>query len=225
MSSTYSGPTGPDSHGNTTTEPLNPKAQARADKAYRKAMRPWYKKKRFILPLLFLGLLILLGALGGGDDADTGTDAAPAAVEPAEPAVEVDGEAPAEPAVEAEPVEPAEPAVSEQPAEPEEPAIVVSAQEMIEVLEGNALSAKNTYEDKRVTVSGFVGNIDASGSYFALDPEPDALIFTGVQVQTSEEFLDQVASFTAGQEVTVTGTVTGVGEVLGYSIEAETIEP
>lgn len=95
---------------------------------------------------------------------------------------------------------------------------------MIAVLESNALNAKNTYEDKRVTVSGFVGNIDASGNYFALDPEPDALIFTGIQAQTSEEFLDQVANFSAGQAVTVTGTVTDVGELVGYIIEVETIE-
>lgn len=54
------------------TEPLNPKAQARADKAYQKAIRPWYKKKRFILPLLILVLIVLGSALGGGDDADTG---------------------------------------------------------------------------------------------------------------------------------------------------------
>ncbi len=107
---------------------------------------------------------------------------------------------------------------------PAEPAIVVSAQEMISVLEANALNAKNTYEGKRVTVSGFVGNIDASGDYFALDPEPDAFILTGVQVQTSEEFQDQVASFSEGQAVTVTGTVTDVGEIMGYSLEAETIE-
>ena len=110
------------------------------------------------------------------------------------------------------------------PTSAEEPAIVVSAQEMIEVLEANALNAKNTYEGKRVTVSGFVGNIDASGDYFALDPEPDALVFTGIQVQTSEEFRDQVSSFSKGQAVTVTGTVTDVGEVMGYSLEAETIE-
>ena len=32
---------------------------------------------------------------------------------------------------------------------------------------------------------------------------------------------DQISE---GQPVTVTGTVTGVGEVMGYSLEAETIE-
>ena len=101
---------------------------------------------------------------------------------------------------------------------------MTSAQEMISLLESNALNAKNTYNDKRVTVTGFVGSIDASGDYFSLDPKPDAFILTGVQVQTDEKFLDQVASFSEGQAVTVTGTITNVGEIMGYSLEAETIK-
>jgi hypothetical protein len=177
------------------------KAQAAANKAYAKSQRSWFAKHKI---LTALGALILLGFIataagGGGDDATVANTAGSTS--------DTESEAPA----------------AEEPA-PAEPAIVVSAQEMIDVLEANALNAKKTYEGKRVTVSGFVGNIDASGDYFALDPEPDALIFTGIQVQTSEEFLDQVSSFSAGQAVTVTGTITGVGEVMGYSLEAETIE-
>ncbi|WP_432485330.1 OB-fold protein [Kineococcus esterisolvens] len=204
-------------------DPREARALAQAEKAYRRAQRPWHKKKRFMLPLLFFGFLFVVGAcsaaLGGDNSSKVSTApaetnaAAPAEPGPAEPA-------PAEPAP-AEPA-PAEPAPAE-PA-PAEPAVVVSSQEMIDALEGNALKAKNTYEGKRVTVSGFVGNIDASGDYFALDPEPDAIVFTGVQVQTGKEFLDQVANLSAGQEVTVTGTVTSVGEILGYSLEAETIK-
>jgi hypothetical protein len=179
------------------------KAQAAAAKAYSKSQRRWFAKHKILTALgVFILLAIVISVAsggGGGDDtvtADNGSsDSADA------PAAD----APEEPA-------------------PAEPAIVVSAQEMISVLEANALNAKNTYEGKRVTVSGFVGNIDASGDYFALDPEPDAFILTGVQVQTSEEFQDQVASFSEGQAVTVTGTVTGVGEIMGYSLEAETIE-
>lgn len=43
------------------------KAQAKADKAYRKAMRPWFKKKRFIIPLILIALVVI-GALAGGDE-------------------------------------------------------------------------------------------------------------------------------------------------------------
>lgn len=169
------------------TDAKSAKAQAKGEKAYRKANRPWYKKKRFILLAAIAAIILIVIATSGGEEetpSGAGSD----------------------------------------PASPAEPATMVSAQEMIGVLEGNALNAKNTYEGKRVTVSGFVGNIDASGDYFALDPEPDAFILTGIQVQTSEEFLDQVSSFSEGQAVTVTGTITDVGEVMGYSLEAETIE-
>lgn len=179
------------------TPDLDPKAAAKAAKAYAKASRPFYKKKRVILPAALVAVVAISTSGGGSDTADTAAPAANSAAAPADPA------APA-------------------PA-PAEAAIVVSSKEMIDLLEGNALNAKNTYEGKQVTVSGFVGNIDASGDYFSLDPEPDAFILTGIQVQTSDDFAGQVASFSKGQAVTVTGTITNVGELMGYSLEAQTI--
>ncbi|OLT22162.1 hypothetical protein BJF81_13445 [Ornithinimicrobium sp. CNJ-824] len=94
---------------------------------------------------------------------------------------------------------------------------------MIDDLESNALKAKTTYEGKLVTVTGYVGSIDASGNYFALDPEPDAFILTGVQVQIDESHIETVSNYSQGQQVSVTGTVTSVGEVMGYSIDADTL--
>jgi len=47
----------------------NPKAAAKAAKAYAKATRPWYKKKRFVIPIALVVLIVLISALnGGGDD-------------------------------------------------------------------------------------------------------------------------------------------------------------
>lgn len=47
------------------------KANVAAEKARLKSMRPWYKKKRFIIPLAFVALIVV-GSLagGGGDDND-----------------------------------------------------------------------------------------------------------------------------------------------------------
>lgn len=42
------------------------KAQAAADKAYRKASRPWFKKKRFLLPLILLVIIIITSVANGG---------------------------------------------------------------------------------------------------------------------------------------------------------------
>lgn len=52
------------------------KARAKGEKAYAKASRPWYKKKRFILPLGLLLLIIIVAALGSGDDDGSDTPAA-----------------------------------------------------------------------------------------------------------------------------------------------------
>jgi hypothetical protein len=55
--------------------PMDPKreakARAQADKAYKKASRPWYKKKRFIFPLALVALIFVITAMtsgGGGDN-------------------------------------------------------------------------------------------------------------------------------------------------------------
>lgn len=59
-------------------------AQAAAYKAYLKASRPWFKKKRFIIPLVIVLLIILTNALSAGKE-DT----------PAVPSPGVSGTAPA----------------------------------------------------------------------------------------------------------------------------------
>ncbi len=65
----------------------NARAQAAADKAYRKASRPWFKKKRFILPLIVLVIIVISIAASAGkkDTAATGTSG-PAAATQAAPA-------------------------------------------------------------------------------------------------------------------------------------------
>ena len=185
--------------------PANAKADKAAAKAYAKAQRPFYKKKRVLIPTAILGIAVISSLAGGGggtapvDTARATSSSAPATTE---------SKTPAAPAA----------------AKPKPAAITVTAKELIDTLEANALKAKNTYNDKQVTVSGFVGSIDASGDYFALLPEPDAIVFTGVQVRTDEKFQDQLATFTQGQAVTVTGKIDDVGEVLGYQLKAETIK-
>jgi hypothetical protein len=61
------------------TDPMDPRAaraEAAAAKARAKSMRPWYKKKRFLLPLALVVLIgISVAAGGGGGDGDE--DASP----------------------------------------------------------------------------------------------------------------------------------------------------
>ena len=74
--------------------PRNPKAEAKAAKAYAKAMRPWYKKKRVIIPAGLVALVVVAsaGSSGGTEKrqrerrqrdsaaSDSGTDGASATV-------------------------------------------------------------------------------------------------------------------------------------------------
>ena len=70
-----------------TTSPYgdDPKAHAKAAKAYAKAQRPWYKKKRFMIPLVLVVVVIVIkaaaGGGGGGDEQQPteGTDQDPKA--------------------------------------------------------------------------------------------------------------------------------------------------
>ncbi|HTF50636.1 MAG TPA: DUF4352 domain-containing protein [Pseudonocardia sp.] len=62
------------------TDPRDAKARAKAEKAYQKAQRPWFKKKRFIIPLALVLLFIIIGVSGGGGDTKptvSGNSAAP----------------------------------------------------------------------------------------------------------------------------------------------------
>jgi hypothetical protein len=72
---TAAGATAPPPGAPTPSYGDNPKAHAKAAKAYAKAERPWYKKKRFIIPLALAALLVIIAATsGGGDDAKTASN-------------------------------------------------------------------------------------------------------------------------------------------------------
>jgi hypothetical protein len=171
----------------SNSEPVNQKAQAKADKAFKKASRPWFKKKRF-WALGILGLLVISSAVGGGNtSSNSNSETSASSSENSAP----------------------------------EPALKVSAKTLLDTLESNALSAKTQYKDKRVQITGTLSNIDASGKYFSLDA--GEITFINIQVFIDEEFLSTVSGFSKGQQVTVTGKIKDVGELLGYQVDAESI--
>ena len=170
----------------TGETPKDAKAKAKAEKAYKKASRPWFKKKRF-WTLGIIAVFAIGSALsGGGGSSDTTTN---------QGSTEVEAEA---------------------------PAIEVTAEQLLSELEANALSAKNTWNDKRVKITGTLYNIDASGDYFSLRGNNE-FSFINVQVYIDDSFVETVSAFKKGQTVTVTGVVSDVGEILGYSVKAQSI--
>lgn len=100
--------------------------------------------------------------------------------------------------------------------------IAVTAEQLISDLKENALAAKTSWIDKYVTVTGILTNIDASGDYFVLRGDEE-FEFIDVRIAIDDSFVGVVSAFKMGQSVTVTGMVSGVGEIMGYDIKAQSI--
>lgn len=103
------------------------------------------------------------------------------------------------------------------------PATVVTADKLVKDLEQNALQAADTYDGKRVQVTGELSTIDSGGAYFSVKSS-DALSFTNIRADIDKSQLDRVKGFTKGQDVTFVGTVKDVGELMGYAIDVESIK-
>lgn len=92
-------------------------------------------------------------------------------------------------------------------------------------LDENALKAAETYEGQYVSLTGEIGTIDSSGKYIDLFPTDDEWAIIGVQCYiTNEEQKAAIMKLSTGDTVTVEGKITSVGEVLGYSLDIDTIQ-
>jgi hypothetical protein len=147
-------------------------------------------------------IAIAIGALGSGDDSGS----APSASGQAQVEASADASSEAEAA--------SEPIVFED----------VDINTLFETLSNNPLNAKNTYEGATIRFTGYLSNIDASGKYFNVK-NGDEWSFESIQCYINDEAtLDRIASSAMGDELTICGTVTSVGEVLGYSLDVDHIE-
>ncbi|MCY1158935.1 MAG: hypothetical protein MOP51_1959 [Citricoccus sp.] len=89
MTGNQSSPSGTSPHDPVVTSPYT-------DQAAKKSARPWYRKKRFLLPTGLLALFVAAGIAGGGGDVPE-TEAAPQSTSVASPpTVQPTGEAQAE---------------------------------------------------------------------------------------------------------------------------------
>lgn len=96
--------------------------------------------------------------------------------------------------------------------------------EMADMLEENALKAEKMYNDQYIEVTGILSVIDSDGSYIALSPIDDEWSFTTVQCYIqNEEQINQVIEMKEDDIVTLRGKVTDVGEILGYSLDIDSI--
>lgn len=92
-------------------------------------------------------------------------------------------------------------------------------------LDSNAASAKDKYIDQYIEITGELSNIDSDGKYISLTDPDDEWDLVGIMCYIeSDEQLDKVKELSTGDDVTVGGKVTNVGEIMGYSIDIDYIK-
>ena len=173
-----------------------------------KNKKPFYKRVWFWI----LILLVLIGGLGAGGGSGDSPEGKPAAA--AEKPESGEGQA--------------QTAEEKAPEEKEEEVIeytACSVSQMMEDLNANAMKASDTYKGKYLEITGRLGTIDSEGAYIALLPEDDQFAVIGVHCNVkNEEQKAQVASMSSDDTVTLRGKCRDVGEVLGYTLDIDSID-
>lgn len=95
--------------------------------------------------------------------------------------------------------------------------------DMVQELSDNAMGASEKYKNQYLEITGRLDVIDSDGKYISLYPD-DEFAFTGVQCYIKDdEQKSIVAGMTKGDTVTLRGKCTDVGEVLGYTLDIDSI--
>ena len=103
--------------------------------------------------------------------------------------------------------------------------ITVTAGQLVDDLDSNAMKAKNTYEGKNIIVTGKLSSIDSDGKYITIEPVDNPYTFTSIMCYIkTNDVKAAVMELKTGAKITVKGKCTSVGEVLVYSITIESIE-
>ena len=98
-----------------------------------------------------------------------------------------------------------------------------SADDLIKDIDKNAAKASKTYKDQYLEVTGELSNIDSDMSYISIIGSDEfALVNIQCFVQTEEQE-EQILEMSIGDKVTIKGKCTDVGELLGYTIDIDSI--
>ena len=98
--------------------------------------------------------------------------------------------------------------------------------ELFDVLKSNAMKAQETFKDKKVELEGFLGTIDSKWKYIGLSAGENNYEYLFQEVQCSIKNNEQkeiIMEMSRGDALIVRGTITRIGEVLGYSLDIDSI--
>ena len=108
--------------------------------------------------------------------------------------------------------------------QPKADPMIVTADKLVADLKGNPLNASETYKGKYIEVTGQLASVDSDGKYFSISPMNDDFSFTNILCNITPEQKATVSKFTSKQKLTITGTMTNVGEILGYTMKVESVK-
>ena len=100
---------------------------------------------------------------------------------------------------------------------------------LIKEAKENAAAANQNYKKKDVKIiGGVLDNIDSDLKYFTLDGTDRnySMIHISCSIDSkNQELKDAVLKLKKGQPVTVYGTITEVGDIMGYRLKLDKVEP
>ncbi|MBE6787176.1 MAG: zinc-ribbon domain-containing protein [Ruminococcaceae bacterium] len=102
----------------------------------------------------------------------------------------------------------------------------VKLQDMMDLLEENALKAEKTYQDKFIEVTGEIKNFDSDGKYISIEPvnADDWNFKTATCNIENDKQRDFLLEKKVGDKITIKGEVISIGEVLGYTIDIDEVK-
>lgn len=101
----------------------------------------------------------------------------------------------------------------------------VDIQSMLDELEENALRAESKYQNAYIEITGKIANFDSDGAYITVEPvNANEWNFDTIMcyIKKSEQ-KDFIMEKSVGDTVTIKGKIISIGEILGYSMNIDSI--
>ena len=99
-----------------------------------------------------------------------------------------------------------------------------SVNEMMQDLRTNAMNASDKYKDKNLEITGKLSTIDSSGKFISLIADGDFEVVGVTCYIKSDEQKEIIKTKSSKDMITLRGKCTDVGEVLGYSLDIDSID-
>lgn len=202
--------------GSAWTEHVAPAGPAASNGSATNAtpVRPWFRKKRFIIPIGLVALLLVGSALGGGTDPSSDTTTAAASTTNKDAS---DDKRAAEDKTDSKDDAPAASKTTDPPKKdkPKTKVVRVRAERILKDYEDNELAADKKYKGKSIQVTGTVDKIDTE--IFDTDQYvlriSDGSEFSFLTVNCNDMSSDELSTLTVGDRVTAVGKFEDGGDL------------